>query len=325
MSVPVALNFEAGGDPTVCASMLDILSAARVPATIFLAGNWSEQYPELVRRISSDGHELGNHSYTHPDLTLCPDAQIRDELRRTDEAISRITGERANRWFRPPYDAIDARVAEIARDEGYQLVQRSALDGGHWPGETTPELVRRRSLDNAYAGAVLTYHLDSAKTLAVLSDIIEDLRATGYELVRLADLPSVSERPERHPDFAALELEPGYLQVLKRGSRAWSLNLIEYGARGNAPANTQIPLAADGSERLRLLTAQAVTEWQPASEHDRYLFVVAGTPECFFRTRDDPEARIRAVGAAGDLILWSKDYEFNTGVSQHSWIMLIIE
>ena len=325
MSIPVALTFEAGGDPNVCGEILDILNATRTPATIFLAGNWSEQYPELVRRMAADGHELGNHSYTHPDLTQCDDGQVRDELRRTDETITHLMGQRANVWFRPPYDAIDQRVAQLARDEGYRLVQRSALDGGHWPGETTPELVQARSLENAYAGAVLTYHLDSPKTLAVLAAIIADLRAAGYELVRLSDLPSVCERPERRPDFAELEISPGYLQVLKRGSRAWSMNLIEYGARTNAPTDTPIPLAATENGSVSLLTSQGVSDWQPASNRDRYLLVLAGSPECFFRTRDDPNPRIRAVGSPGDMILWSQDYEFNTGISQHSWIMLIIE
>lgn len=325
MTIPLALNFEAGGDPNLCTLMLDVLSITQAPATIFLAGNWSEQYPELVRRMSAEGHELGNHSYSHPDLTQCSDEQVREELHLTDAVIQQLTGQRANLWFRPPYDAIAARVRQIAIDEGYRLVQRSALDGGHWPGETTPELVQTRSMENAYEGAVLTYHLDSPNTLAVLHHIIESLRAAGFELVRLSDLPSFSERPERRHHFAALEIEPGYLQVLKRHSRAWSMNVTEFGARTNTLTDMPIPLAATYAGGVSLLTSSGVTDWQSASSKDRYLLVLAGAPECFFRTRDDPAVRIRAVGAPGDLILWSKDYEFSTGLSQQSWIVLIFE
>src|SRR5215207_10660052 len=173
MTKPIALTFEAGGDPTICNQMLNVLSIMQTPATIFLAGNWSEQYPELVRRMSAEGYEFGNHSYTHLDLTQCDDEQVREELRRTDAVITQLTGQRAFPWFRPPYDAIDERIRQIAISEGYRLVQRSALDGGHWPGETTPELVQRRSLENAFDGAVLTYHLDSPNTLVVLPQIIE--------------------------------------------------------------------------------------------------------------------------------------------------------
>ncbi len=325
MTLPLALSFEAGGDPDTCTLMLDVLSATQTPATIFLAGNWSEQYPELVRRMAADGHELGNHSYTHPDLTHCGDDQVRDELRRTDAAITRLTGQRAFPWFRPPYDALDARVRQIAVEEGYRLVQRSALDGGHWAGETTPALVLSRSIENAYEGAVLTYHLDSPHTLAVLPRVIESLRAAGFSFVRLSELPSVSERPERHPDFAALEIDPGYLQVLQRHSRAWSLNVLEYGARASTLPDLPLPLATTHGGSVSLLTSCGMTAWQPAISRDRYLLILAGAPECFFRTRDEPAPRIRAVGAPGDLILWSKDYEFRTGLSQQSWMVLIFE
>jgi peptidoglycan/xylan/chitin deacetylase (PgdA/CDA1 family) len=325
MTKPIALTFEAGGDPTICNQMLNVLSIMQTTATIFLAGNWSEQYPELVRRMSAEGHEFGNHSYSHPDLTQCDDQQVREELRRTDAIITQLTGQRAFPWFRPPYDAIDERIRQIALDEGYQLVQRSALDGGHWPGETTPELVQSRSLENAFEGAVLTYHLDSPNTLVVLPHVLESLRAADFEFARLSQLPSVSERPERCADFANLEINPGYLQVLKRLSRAWSMNVVEFGARANAPIDIPLPIVATGSSSLSLLTSKGVTEWQPASKSDRYLLVMAGAPECSFRTCDDTTVRVRAVGSPGDLILWSAGYEFRTGLSQQSWIMLIFE
>ncbi|MCC6805012.1 MAG: polysaccharide deacetylase family protein [Anaerolineae bacterium] len=328
MTRKLALTFEAGGDPAVCGQMLDVLRRAGVPATIFLAGNWSEQYPELVRRMSSEGHELGNHSYSHPDLTRCGDAAVRDELRRTDAVVQQLTGQRPFPWFRPPYDAIDARVRQIAVSEGYRLVQRSAFDGGHYPGETTPEQVVCRSVENAYPGAVLTYHLDSPKTLAVLASILERLNELGFACVRLSDLPAVSERPERRPEFEALDIAPGYLQVLKRGARAWSLNVTEFGARANTPLDTPVALAATNGSSLSLLTGQDAADWKPGSEHDRYLLVLAGSVECCFRAHDHPDVSVRAVGSPGDLILWANGCELravSSGASAQSWIVLVFE
>ena len=322
----LAITFEAGGDPTACGQMLDILSQTGVPATIFLWGHWSEQYPELVRRISECGHEFGNHSYTHPDLTQCDDEQVRDELRRTDALAVSLTGQHTIPWLRPPYDAVDERVRQIAILEGYQLVQRSALDGGHYPpGAATPALVRSRSLEHAYEGAVLTYHLDSPLTVSVLADIIGDLRAAGYELVRLSELPLVSERPERLPDFASLAATPGYLQVLRRGAPAWSLNVLEYGARVSAPLGSPVPLVNSGSSPVSILTSSGGEEVQPAGGRDRYLLVMAGRVECWFHPRGDPVPRVRAVGCPGDLILWAKDVELRTGASPQAWIVLIFE
>lgn len=325
MTRKLALTFEAGGDPAVCGQMLDVLRRAGVPATIFLAGNWSEQYPDLVRRMADEGHEFGNHSYSHNDMTQSSDADVREELRRTDALIQQMTGQRTFPWFRPPYDAIDERVRQVALGEGYRLIQRSAFDGGHYPGETTPELVVSRSLENAYDNAVLTYHLDSLKTLAVLASILERLRSLDFECVRLSDLPDVSERPERREAFAGLDINPGFLQVMKRQSRAWSLNALEYGARVNTPMDIRIPLAATDGGSISLLTGQEATDWTPNGDRDRYLLVLAGSVECCFRTPGDPDVRVRAVGAPGDLILWAKDYEFSTGVSRQSWIVLIFE
>ncbi|HVU14108.1 MAG TPA: polysaccharide deacetylase family protein [Phototrophicaceae bacterium] len=323
MSKHVALNFEVGGDPQVCGQMLDILSATATPVTLFLPGNWSEQYPELVRRMSADGHEFGNHSYTHPDLTQMDDDEIRAELQRTDDLVQQLTGRRAFPWFRPPYDAVDAHVIGVAHEQGYRLIQRNAVDGGHWPGETTPERVLKRSLENAYDGAVITYHLDSLKTLAVLRQIIEQLGAADVQFVTLSALPSVEERPERREDFAGLEIEPGYLQVLKRGARAWSMNVLEFGARVNSTAAS--PLALIETDRWSASVFGGRLAAQPAAERDRYLFVLAGMVECLFRTRDDPEICVRALGRPGDCILWPRGCEFEIGAQSQHWMALVFE
>lgn len=321
----IALTFEAGGDPVVCGQMLDVLRAAGTPATIFLAGSWSDQYPELVRRMADDGHEFGNHSYTHPDLTQVSDDDVHQELYRTDEAVTRLAARRAFPWFRPPYDAVDARVSRIAREEGYRLIQRNAVDGGHWNGETTPESVLSRTLDNAYDGAVITYHLDSPKTLAVLAQVIERLREAGYRLVCLSELPTVSERPERHPDFVTLDIDPGYMQVFKRGARAWSMNVLEFGARANCPTDSPIRLVENmGTGAAALWTGTSAGDWQPAADHDRHLLVLAGEVECTFRARGDPAVLIRVVGRPGDFVLWSQDYELRTEAHEH-WLALIFE
>jgi peptidoglycan-N-acetylglucosamine deacetylase len=192
----VALTFEAGGDPIVVGQVLDVLRDTRTSATIFLDGAWSARYPDLVRRMAAEGHELGNHAYNHPDLTGLDDNTVREELSRTDQLARELTGQPAHPWLRPPYGTFDDRIRKLAAADGYRIVQRFAVDGAHWPGETTPDSVLNRSLDLSRDGAVIAYHLNSPITLQVLPAIIERLQAEGYEFVRLSDLPGVSERDE---------------------------------------------------------------------------------------------------------------------------------
>ncbi len=192
----MALTFEAGGDPVVAGQVLDVLRDMRTIATIFLDGAWSARFPDLVRRMAAEGHELGNHAYNHPDLTLLDDEAVREELRRTDQLARELTGQPAHPWLRPPFGTFDDRIRQLAAADGYRIVQRFAVDGAHWPGETTPESVLNRTLDLSADGAVIAFHLNSPITLQALPTIIERLRSAGYVFVRLSDLPGIHERAE---------------------------------------------------------------------------------------------------------------------------------
>lgn len=321
----MALTFEAGGDPSIAGRVLNVLRESAARATIFLDGAWSAQNADLVKRMSAEGHELGNHAYTHPDLTRIGDEEVREELRRTDALAQQLTGQRAHPWLRPPFGAFDARVRLLAAADGYRIVQRDAVDGGHWPGDNTPDSVLKRTLENAAPGAVIAYHLSSPLTLEALPAIIRDLRAAGYGLVRLSDLAHVTERAERHTDFAGVKVEPGYLQVMQRGARVWSLNLLEYGARANRPDGKR-EVIAQTDEATISLTMGVELDWQPASSVDRYLLVVAGALECTFRPAGEESPVARAVGRPYDLILWAAGCEARItpfGDSRR-WIVMIL-
>ncbi len=322
----VALTFEAGGDPATAARVLDTLHDAGAAATIFLDGRWSAEHPDLIRRMTAEGHELGNHAYTHPDLTLLGDEEIREELRRTDELAQHITGQRAHPWLRPPFGACNDHVREVAAAEGYRVVQRDAVDGGHWPGANTPERVLRRTLENAADGAVIAYHLSSPLTLAALPQIVEWVRAGGYALVHLSDLPAVSERAERHADLAAMEVEPGYLQALRRGARVWSINLPEFGGRAIHADGATVDVAATDGWAATLVTATEDVAWRPALHRDRYLLVVAGAVECLLRPQGEEQPCARAIGRPGDFILWAEGCEARLAAfhDRRRWIVMIL-
>ncbi len=122
----IALTFDDGPNPAWTPRLLDTLAAHRVQATFFLLGKFAEAEPDLVRRIAAAGHLIGNHSWSHPDLSRTPSDAIREELRRTSATLEQIAGAPV-RFFRPPYGARRPAVFRIARELGLQPVLWNAM------------------------------------------------------------------------------------------------------------------------------------------------------------------------------------------------------
>jgi peptidoglycan/xylan/chitin deacetylase (PgdA/CDA1 family) len=169
------------------------LAARNVHASFSLTGAWARANPELVRRITREGHALVNHSDTHRSFSgfstgtapLSIGERAR-ELARADAAIVAISGRSTVPWFRPPYGDIDAATpADVARS-GYRYVLLWTIDSLGWKG-LAPSDVTARCLNGAAPGAILLLHVGSASTdAAALPRILEGLQARGYELVTVA-------------------------------------------------------------------------------------------------------------------------------------------
>ena len=110
----IALTFDDGPNPAWTPQLLDILARHRVRATFFLLGGFAEQQPVLTRYIADAGHLIGNHSWSHPNLSLTAAHRVREELTRTQQTLEQITGKRV-RYFRPPYGARRPLVLREAR------------------------------------------------------------------------------------------------------------------------------------------------------------------------------------------------------------------
>jgi peptidoglycan-N-acetylglucosamine deacetylase len=110
----LALTFDDGPNPACTPRLLEILASHNVHATFFMIGSSAQQEPALVRRILAEGHLVGNHSWSHPNLALTPARQVDEELTRTSETIQQITGSPI-KYFRPPYGARRPYVLRTAR------------------------------------------------------------------------------------------------------------------------------------------------------------------------------------------------------------------
>ncbi len=191
----VAITFDDGPDPRWTPQILDILKAANVKGAFFLVGVNAERYPGLVRRIVNEGHEIGNHTYYHPNLALCWPEHVRLELNATQLLLETITG-RATTLFRPPYaaDTSPSQLSEltplqIAQDLNYLVVLEN-IDPQDWakPGA---DIILQRVKQQRRDGSIVLLHDaggDRSQTVAALPRILEWLHTRGDTVVPLSTL-----------------------------------------------------------------------------------------------------------------------------------------
>ena len=190
----VALTFDAGSVDGPASTILDILRANRLQVTFFLTGQWVQSYPELARQVATDGHELANHTYFHPDLTLLGSEQIAWEFEYTNAVIEADLGRTSKPWFRPPFGARDARVLDIARDLGYRSIYWT-LDSGDWRNNATGAGVLTRVLKSVAPGDIVVHHVAADATAEALPEIIAGIQANGWRIVTVSELLGLSPAP----------------------------------------------------------------------------------------------------------------------------------
>jgi peptidoglycan/xylan/chitin deacetylase (PgdA/CDA1 family) len=183
----VALTFDAGSVDGPASTILDILRANKLHVTFFLTGQWLQTYPDLARQVAADGHELANHTYYHPDLTLLSAEQITWELEYTNALIEANLGRTSKPWFRPPFGARDQRVLDLARDLGYRSIYWT-LDSGDWRNTATGPAVLARVLKNVGPGDIVVHHVAAEATAEVLPQIIAGIQANGWRIVTVSEL-----------------------------------------------------------------------------------------------------------------------------------------
>jgi cellulose synthase/poly-beta-1,6-N-acetylglucosamine synthase-like glycosyltransferase/peptidoglycan/xylan/chitin deacetylase (PgdA/CDA1 family)/spore germination protein YaaH len=191
----VAITFDDGPDPRWTPKILDILKGANVKAAFFLVGANAERYPKLVRRIVNEGHEIGNHTFYHPNLALCWPEHIRLELNATQLLLETITG-RATTLFRPPYaaDTNPSQLSEliplqIAEELNYLVVLES-IDPEDWAKPGADNILRRVKQQRRDGSIILLHDAggDRSQTVEALPRILEWLHTRGDTVVPLSTL-----------------------------------------------------------------------------------------------------------------------------------------
>ncbi|MFI2206414.1 polysaccharide deacetylase family protein [Streptomyces sp. NPDC020192] len=181
----VALSFDGGPSPTT-PRLLDILKQNGLHATFFVQGKGHiAKYPDILRRIAAEGHEIGNHTWNHPRLTELDEADARQELTRTQDAIEKITGTRPV-LMRPPEGRTNRKVAKICRELGLAQVLWSVTAKDY---ETTDSaLITKRVLDQTHRDGVILLHDLHKGTVPAVPRIIKALEQRGYTIVTVSQL-----------------------------------------------------------------------------------------------------------------------------------------
>lgn len=188
----IALTFDDGPHPTNTPRLLDLLKAKNVKATFYVVGTNVRRYPEIMRRIVAEGHEIGNHTVNHPNLTKLSDDGVRKELRDCHQAILSATGV-TPRTLRPPYGAITATQKSWIRKEfGYPSILWS-VDPEDWkkPGSS---VVTSRLVSGASPGGILLVHDIHGPTIDAMPATIDQLLAKGYQFVTVTQLIAMERK-----------------------------------------------------------------------------------------------------------------------------------
>ena len=183
------LTFDAGYENGFTGEILDILKELEVPAAFFLTGDYLNREPDLVRRMTAEGHIVGNHTMSHPDMTAVDGETFRSELQGLEEKYFDITGQTLPKYYRPPQGVYDENSLKRAQELGYQTVFWSLAyadwDNDHQPdpNEAVEKLNRR-----VHDGAVVLLHATSKTNAQILKQLLTGWMEMGYRFAPLTEL-----------------------------------------------------------------------------------------------------------------------------------------
>lgn len=181
----IAISFDAAWGANYTEDLLGILEKYDVKSTFFLVGFWVDKYPEMVKRIDEEGHEIGNHSSKHPHMSQLSKEQIVNELKNTSNKIEAITNKKVT-LFRPPFGDYNNRLIETSREMGIQVIQWDvdSLDYKDYGADA----IVKKVLSKVKSGSIVLFHNNATYTKDALPIILENLQKEGYKIVPVSEL-----------------------------------------------------------------------------------------------------------------------------------------
>lgn len=181
----IAISFDCAWGNEHTKPILDLLDQYNVKTTFFMVQFWAEKFPEDVLEIHNRGHEIGNHSSTHPNMTKLSVEDMTKELKGAEDVILGITGTRPT-VFRPPFGAYNNNLIETCESNGYHVIQWD-VDSLDWKEITTEQIVDRVTR-NVKPGSIVLFHNNAEHVEEYLPSILDKLTSDGYTIVPVGQL-----------------------------------------------------------------------------------------------------------------------------------------
>ena len=181
----VSISFDAAWGNEQTEKLLNVLRENNVKTTFFLVGMWVDKYPESVKRIADEGHDIGNHSDTHPHLPKLNAEKIRNQIEECNNKVEKITGTRPI-LFRFPYGDYDNKSIEILEDLNMYPIQWN-IDSLDWKDKKCDEMCKR-IIPKLSPGSIILMHNGAKYTPDSLDTIIKNIKNEGYEIVPISQI-----------------------------------------------------------------------------------------------------------------------------------------
>lgn len=182
-SVSFACNIDWGEE--YIPEMLDLFKENNIKITFFPTGKWAEKNPALLKTIYKEGHEIGNHGYSHLDYDRLNYEENFEQIKKADIIIEEIINEKPL-YFAPPSGAFNDYTIKAAKDLDYKVIMWS-IDTIDWREDSTKELIVKRVIDKIHNSAIILMH-PTENTKYALGEIIEELKKQGYKIGNISDI-----------------------------------------------------------------------------------------------------------------------------------------
>ena len=179
----VALTFDDGPNPNYTPQILDILYSQQVPATFFLVGEKFAGNEMLIREMASSGHEIGSHTFSHPDLTTLDTHKIQQDINQTEVELKKILPNYTIKYLRPPY----GRYTEEVKESISLPLMLWTMDSGDWDNPNSAKIYNT-VVSNVRDRDIIVFHDDNAETIKAVEKIICELKERGFQFVTVSQM-----------------------------------------------------------------------------------------------------------------------------------------
>lgn len=185
----IAFTFDDGPHPVYTPQLLDIFREGKGKATFFMLGQEIERYRSIAEEVHLEGHEIGNHTYSHPALSSLTRQEAAAELHKTDQIIRSITEQKV-KCFRPPYLEVNDTILDLAAEAGYDTIGALNLEARDWDQPGVEHIIDKSRI-HLTNGSILIFHDgygDRSQTVEAVQVLVRELTAEGYRLVTISEL-----------------------------------------------------------------------------------------------------------------------------------------